>query len=72
MIVLSKSEGQHLIITVSLNSCPVLKKFDKEAINKKFKCEVCKKYNYISDDGITLNEKIYKLISAEPMEMTNA
>jgi hypothetical protein len=42
----------------------------KEAINKQFKCSVCEKYHFIPDDGFALNEKIYELITAEPMEIS--
>ena len=42
----------------------------KEAIKKQFKCGVCEKYHFIPDDGFALNEKIYELISAEPMEIS--
>ena len=44
--------------------------FHKEAINKQFKCGVCEKYHFIPDDWFALNEKIYELISAEPMEIS--
>jgi len=42
----------------------------KEAINKRFKCGVCTNDHYIPDNGFTLNEKIYDLIAAEPMEIS--
>ena len=42
----------------------------KEAINKWFKCGVCTNDHYIPDDGFILNEKIYDLITAEPMEIS--
>jgi hypothetical protein len=42
----------------------------KEAINKRFKCGVCLKDHFIPDDGFALNDKIYDLIAAEPMEIS--
>jgi hypothetical protein len=33
---------------------------NREAISKQFKCEVCKKYHYLVDDGFALNKKIRK------------
>ena len=42
----------------------------KEAINKRFKCEVCTNDHYIPDDGFVIDETKYALIKAEPMEIS--
>jgi hypothetical protein len=42
----------------------------KEAINKRFKCGVCSNDHYIPDDGLVLNEKIYALLKAKPIELS--
>jgi DNA polymerase III delta prime subunit len=39
---------------------------NKEAISKRFKCDVWEKYHYLTDDGLALNKKIYEIIAAEP------
>ncbi len=47
-------------------------KIHREAIDKRFKCGVCKKDHYIPDDGFVLNEMAIKIIDAEPIEITNS
>ena len=40
---------------------------ENESINNKFKCGVCIKYHYIPEDGFPLNNVVYKLTKAEPI-----
>jgi hypothetical protein len=42
----------------------------REAINKRFKCEVCSKDHLIPDDGFVSNEMAFKIITTEPMDIS--
>jgi hypothetical protein len=42
----------------------------REAINKRFKCEVCSKDHLIPDDGFLSNEMAFKIITTEPMDIS--
>jgi hypothetical protein len=45
-------------------------KIEKNASNKRFKCQMCLKDHSIPEDGFPLNEKIYDLVVAEPTEIS--
>jgi hypothetical protein len=45
-------------------------KIEKEAINKKFKCNICLEDHYIPNDGFKLNKTKYDLIKCEPIEIS--
>jgi hypothetical protein len=41
----------------------------KEAINKRFKCRICTQYHDIPDNGFIINNEIYSLLTAKPIQM---
>jgi hypothetical protein len=43
--------------------------FQKEAINKRFKCSICTQYHDIPDNGFVINNEIYCLLTAKPIQM---
>lgn len=45
-------------------------KIEKEAINKKFKCNICLEDHYISNNGFKLNKTKFDLIKSEPIEIS--
>jgi hypothetical protein len=47
-----------------------MSRIDREAVNQKFICGICLKEHHIPEDGFTLNEKIYDLLTSEHMEIS--
>jgi hypothetical protein len=45
-------------------------RIEKEAVNRKFKCDICLNEHQIPEDGFALNEKIYDLLTSEQMEIS--
>jgi hypothetical protein len=41
----------------------------REAINKRFKCSICTQYHDIPDNGFVINNEIYCLLTAKPIQM---
>ena len=50
------------------NTCEF--KIEKNASNKKFKCEICLKYHIIPDEGLSINELAFNLIHSRPKQMS--
>jgi hypothetical protein len=49
------------------NNCEII--IEKNAVNKKFKCEICLRDHIMSGEGLSINDLAYHLITSKPQQI---